>query len=235
VREAVSVTMIAIGAVVIGCGCSGSPASDRSTLDSQKTHVPSITKPPASEISYVVRKDEGEDTPIHSLVRLQLVVSGKVTRENLDSMLRQIYNEKKSGPFKYHPNDPDIALYAYTDNARADSGMGLWIAMLMSSKGDEPEVSFKDGELKSLGKPPTKRFGLTEEQRKKLIWDVTAEQDKNARKAQALYPSDILKQADWQNKRDEQTTAKFRKRNHLSRDQYSSIMVEAVEKNWPLP
>jgi len=187
-------------------------------------------------LKYTVYKDESEDNPIHSLVRLHIVVSGILDRENLTALLRAIYDEKRKGPFKYHPDDPDFSIFAYNDQQRAASMNGNWVAMLDGGHGNsEPKITVADELLASLSQKPEKRFGLTEEQRQKLMYEVEGCQDANDAAARRRYANNLDKQAEVSNQGDEDCATKIRKRYHVSASNYSKIATEAIEKKWPGP
>jgi hypothetical protein len=228
---------LAVFAATLAVGCShphgsiseqsAEPGVSAQTKNSQPSTAPLLT--------YSIIKDESEDSRLHSLVRLHLLVKGKITRQGLSNLLQKAYKERRLGPFKYHPDDPDIFLFAYTDKKKADSGMGLWIAILSSDAGAEPKLNYTEGELATVGNPPETKFGLTEARRKQLIWDVTACQDKAQSDAEKRFPNDVMKQADWSTSHDESCIDRMCKRYRVTRDNYYKIVVEANQKNWPLP
>lgn len=190
---------------------------------------------------YHVVKDESEDTPIHSLVRMHIVLDTSPTHANLTELLNWIYDQKKKGPFKYHPNDPDILIFAYTDEKRAAAGTGLWAAKLDSDSGKEPVIQVDDDFLARLNRASKpshaeeKIFGLNQAQRQQLVYDVESCQDKAMKDAERRYPNDIDKQAAYNNRLNESCIYKFRRKYHVSEDHYYKIVAEGIRNKWPDP
>ena len=171
------------------------------------------TAPATAILPYKIVKDEGEDTPIHSLVKEHILVSPPVDKQSLTDTLKAIFEMKKAGPFTYHPEDPDIALYVYDDVGKLNAGQGAWVAMLMSRKGGNPKIDFKDTIIGLSGTPQTTRFGLSEAARKGLVKEVADCEDKG-RNAEYCEPL-------------------VGKKYGISRANVKAINLEAAEKGWP--
>lgn len=197
-------------------------------------------------LTYKVWKEETHDTPLNTYVIMEIVVSGNITHEGLDVLLRGLFRQiRERKDFKYH-DQPGVQIAAYASVAHAESEAGLWIALL-NANGEEayPELSFSENQLALVAKPPEKRLGLTEKQRMAIFYEIVKAEDQSWKEAMRRYPdldpnSPLLHQRllDQSNENDRlleihknQLAAKY----GLTREQLSEIGREGADKSWPMP
>lgn len=175
----------------------------------------------ASGISVQVLKRDVTDVPLQTLVRVELLVSGRPTEAQLRVLLNQQYEIANSGRYKHHSRPTAIQIAVYKSRDHAASGSGQWLALLNYHHLSipQPTVEINMHQFTNLGKTPETRLGLTEVQRKKIFSEYVLAQDLAA---------------DRQVDRTPYENAVARKYK-LSREQLNAIVGEAQEKDWPLP
>ena len=209
--------VLLISGVALTIGCSSS-TGDQSPVQGVPSAAVSLNSSP---LDYTIIKDESEDNAIHSLVRLHILATGHLTKESLTDLLKQIYEEKRKGPFTYHPDEPDFSIFVYPDQDRTESESGSWIAMLDSNQGSEPKITVDEKLLEYLADGPKSRFGISQNQRERFYWNIVACQDK--------LPDDAGGDAQ------EGCKYKERRKYRLSQDQVDKIVVEGSVYKWPIP
>ena len=130
------------------------------------------------------------DAPVKTQVELNILVSGEITQEGLESLLYQEYQKIKARKgFKYHTFPTAVYIYAFTTRQHFESGMGQWIAMLSESHNDtKPAIRIKKDLIAKLGAKPEVRFGLSKEQREQIWRELVKAEDKATKEADAKYP-----------------------------------------------
>ena len=209
------------------------------------------TKQTAVLPSYRILDEETYDAPIKTQVAVKLLVSGEITQDGLKELLGDLYQGimAREG-FKYHESPTNVYIYAYTSKARAESG-SLWIAMLDKSYSDSsPTISINERQLALLGQEPETRFGLTEEQRITIFWEIVRAEDRASAEAMAKYPDLIpgrpgysqeafLQQLDRQFEEMDQLEERYKEelatKYGLTREQLKLIVSEGLSKDWPTP
>lgn len=234
----------------------GQPETTVSASDSVATErtmqTGLVEESPVGQLAYEILNEEVYDAPIKTQVVLEILVSGSITAEPLEKLLRTLYDEIVSRRgFQYHTNPTNVYIYAFTTRERAASGMGQWIAMIDKSFNDtSPEFSINERQLEQLGAEPETRQGLSEEERIKIFQEIVRAEDRAREEAMRRYPdlipgqpgysqdafmAQLYKQMDEQDRLTEvykdQVAAKY----GLTREQLKEIVSEGLLKDWPLP
>jgi len=199
-------------------------------------------------LTYQEWNEETHDTPLNTYVHMEIVVSGNVTREGLDALLRRLFRQiRERKDFKYH-DKPGVQIGAYTSVGQAESGAGLWIALLNANYADTyPEVSFSENQLDLLGHMPETRLGFTEQQRMTIFYESVKAEDRSWKEAMQRYPDlgpsssseefrrQSLKQVDEHYRLLEIYEQRLADKYSLTREQLDEIGGEGVNKSWPMP
>ncbi|MFQ5839586.1 MAG: hypothetical protein ACE5HK_02580, partial [Candidatus Methylomirabilales bacterium] len=152
-----------IVAILVGCGDSSDRSSGVATQDeSSSSSLAPMPKEfqPARDIKlpdFEVVMDEISDTPLKTQVELHIVVSGKITEDNLRTLLNRQYQlAMDRRGFKYHKAPTNVYIYTYDSEEKAKAGQGLWLAMLQMGpleKG-KPKLTVRPDQIVNLGKAP---------------------------------------------------------------------------------
>jgi len=255
----VTVAIVVIGVVVT---CLFSVVDYRGSRTAERTSHPireparSLAKPSRDVVvkgglSHFVLDEDVYDAPVKTQVRLEILVSGQVSKPALETLLRSLYSStRQRRGFKFHESPTHIFIYAYTSRDHAESGMGQWIAML-SRKGEnaEPEIDMNDRQLSQVGARPEERFGLSEAKRKQIFSEIVKAEDRAEKEAEAKYPlSDPSRPGDSESflRKVERYSALKEKLNEkyndelaaqygLTRQQLDEVGMEGMIKDWPFP
>ena len=246
---------VIVGGVYLAGALTKQPVAAPQTSISESPQVPQDTTLLTTDkseqlgpLTYQVWKEETHDTPLSTYVRMDIVVSGHITREGLDALLRRLFQQiRERKDFKYH-DQPGVQIGAYTSVAHAKSGMGLWIALLNAHYADTyPEVSFSENQLALLDQMPETRLGFTEEQRMTIFYEIVQAEDRSWKEAMQRYPDlspgssseefrrQLLKQADEQDRLLEIYEKRLASKYDLTREQLDEIGYEGANKSWPMP
>ena len=199
-------------------------------------------------LTYQVWKEETHDTLLNTYVRMEIVVFGTITREGLDVLLRRLFRQiRERKGFRYH-DQPGVQIAAYASVAHAESGAGLWIALLNADYADTyPEVSFSENQLDLLDHTSETQFGLTEQQRMTIFYESVKAEDQSWQEAMQKYPDlgssssserirqRLLKQVDEHYRLLKIYEQRLADKYSLTREQLDEIGREGVNKSWPMP
>jgi len=188
-------------------------------------------------LKYVVLNEEVYDAPIKTQVQLDILLSGEITEEALRTLLKNLYSSitTRNG-FKYHEHPTNIYIYAYTSRAQQQSGMGLWAGMLALSYGDKtPTVTIDKKYLATIKVGPGKKFGLSEAQRMQIFSEIVKAEDNATNAAMNKYPTDIMRQIDYERQEAEANKENLCKKYRLSKEDLDEIGIEGIKKKWPMP
>ena len=201
---------------------------------------------------YTILDEDVYDAPVKTQVVLNILVSGEISEPGLGALLNQLYSSiaTRRG-FKYHDSPTNIYIYAYTSKERAESGMGLWIAMLAKSYDDvKPTISINERQIALLDAKPEQKFGLSEAQRQQIWKEIVQAEDRAHREAEQEFPlpdpskpgyssSVFMEQLEKQIELEETLGEKYKnelaEKYGLTRDQLDAIGTEGVIKDWPFP
>lgn len=140
-----------------------------------------------------------------------------------------------------HPNA--IYLWAYVDKEQYEVDKATWLARLawnVNAGDTEPEIEVAADFLQSLDQPSEIRFGLTEEQRKRLYWELVAAEDESYRIASERVPDltaegALKRLARTQEVQFRRLRKALLKKHGVTEDETDQIVAEAVQKRWPQP
>lgn len=220
--------------------------------------VCSVVKGPSNEVERIVAADETEslttlpdyivlnedvsDAPVKTQVVMDILVSGEITKEGLETLLNDLYSSiKQRTGFEYHDHPNAIYIRAYTSQERAESGMQ--IAMLeKNAVNDSPLITINENQIAQLGAKSDEKFGLSEEQRKE-IWKAYILAERQAREeADKKYPpeqvttkEELRRLSEYEANLKDKYLEDLAKKHGLTRDQLELISIEGLEKEWPFP
>lgn len=123
---------------------------------------------------YKILNEDIYEKPGKAQVILDILVSGKITENNLKALLNKLYASvsKKTG-FKYHKHPTVIGIYVYTSEENAKHSIGFWIGKLSKTPSDtKPKIKLKKAQIKHLAKIPEKKFKLPETKRKLILSEL---------------------------------------------------------------
>ncbi|MFH1746193.1 MAG: hypothetical protein ABIG44_04030, partial [Planctomycetota bacterium] len=104
----------------------------------------------------------------------------------------------------------------------------------------EPTIRLDSSRLKAQFEESSTRFGLTEEQRKKIYWELFEIEDKARREAERKVPNpktleDFKRRANEFNKLHTRYLMQLLRKYKITDEQRVRIFVEGTQKNWPEP
>ena len=183
---------------------------------------------------YSILDEKVYDEPGKTQVRQDILVSGQISEAGLRTLLGQLYSGimARRG-FRYSKAPTNVYIYAFTSPERARSGQ--WIAMLWKHRDTGPTIDVFEGELSQLGAPDEERFGLSEDERKEIWWEVGLAGKEMWEECERLYPEwehEIWQCLDtlW-----DRIIADVAKRYDLSVEQLEEIGEEARREFWTAP
>jgi hypothetical protein len=164
--------------------------------------------------------------------KLKLIVSGKIDENGLRALMNDLYKKK---------NVNVISIFAYTSKERVASHQ--WIAMLFKARSDKnPIININNKEINAVGLKPERRFGLSEDTRKKIYLEISGVEVRALTEADRKYPptdtSNIKKNAELYNQLVDKYKARLLKKYGMTKKQYHDISYEGFSKEWlmsPLP
>lgn len=144
-----------------------------------------------------------------------------------------------------------VTIWMFASKEQYDSDAGLWLAMIVQKGDDAPwEMNIDRDQLQLLHEGPSIKFGLSEEQRKKIFWGMADDEDQAMIAAIKAYPYLDDSQPGWtadkaaeQRRRQSQHRKKIAEQYHkdapqkygLTREQLDEINIEGGKKKWPVP
>jgi hypothetical protein len=179
------------------------------------------------------------DLPIKTQIEQHIVVFGVPTEAELRlEILKRYRSAKARRGFRYHNRATNIYIYIYATKKQAAAEGGRWIGMIAMGPSDkaEPRVVINQTRLAALSQKPEGRFGLSEQERKKVFRRIAAAEDRATREAMARFPdSQVMKQINLESKLQEKYRAEIAGKYSLTEDQLLKISVEGVRKGWVFP
>lgn len=181
---------------LLSAGCSDEQ-NEQAAQHSYELSVNGSVKLPG----YKVLDRKVYDVPIKTQVQLDLLVSGNLTPAGLRNLLAKLFLETdKQGGFRCHFKPTHVFIYAYSDEERAESGSGGWVAMLSKvGEGAKPKITVNEKLLAVLKEKPVERLGLSEARRKAVWTELVRAEDRawgEAEKKHPLEPGQALKVGD---------------------------------------
>jgi len=208
--------------------------------------------PPAARtaLTYEIVKEHVDDTFIKTEVYLKVVVSGNVTEAGLRQLLDELYSKvaARTG-FRYHSRPNSIFVYAYASNEHAASGPFMG-AIMKSASETQPSVMIDEQQIAEWGKPPETKFGLSEDQRRRIWTETIRAEDRAAKEAEERYPEpdplgpsysqaaaweQLDKQLDVEERLSKEYKAGVARKHGITDAQLREIGIEGSTKSWPFP
>jgi len=249
------VTLIAITIIVVSAQNSDSSSGDAEPIVAVVAEQPVEVKPSLSEARaalprYEILQDEPSEMVGKAQVALSVLLKDKPQESQLRALLNDLFRQsmKRTGfRFRKHPT----AVYIYIYESPNHYQSGGWLAMLSYNEnvGDRtPNIDVCDEALRALHRPQV-RFGLTEEQRREIFWEIVVLEDKARKEAETLYPEPELgpsfskvlfrdaieKQQQHAASLREQYEEILRRQYRLTKEEVDDIGIEGVTKHWPMP
>ena len=167
--------------------------TDSAKTDNAKTEnseLPDINISGIMEITTL--NEDFSESPAKTQIVRNLIVSGSLSEINLRDLMNDQFQELSHWDnLQYHDEPTHIFIYAYVTIDHAEAVMGQWIAMLSKiGEGQEPNIQVNERQLAYINTKPEERFGLLEEQRKKIFQELFLAERKASIEAEEEYPID---------------------------------------------
>lgn len=196
---------------------------------------PDVTTHDPIEFSLV--SEEVEDMPIKTQVVQHVIVSGFPSAEQVEFELAERFDHisQRSG-FEYHENPTNIYIYIYETAEQAAAGQGLWIGMLEMRQGAEFSTIINTERLAAMSAAPVERFGLSEDERRQIFFDLAAAEVRAREEAMSQIPdSRIHEQLELERSLRDRYTQQLLDHWKLTEGELGPIKVEAYEGGWVAP
>jgi len=137
--------------------------------------------------------EDFSESPAKTQIVRNLIVSGSLSEINLRDLMNDQFQELLNWDnIQYHDEPTHIFIYAYVTIEHAEAGMGQWIAMLSKiGAGQEPSIQVNERQLAYINTEPEERFGLIEEERRKIYQELFVAERKASREAEEEYPINL--------------------------------------------
>ncbi len=183
--------------------------------------------------------DEPLDTPGKTQVQLHVTVEKQPSEDDLRTLLLWLFEgvKNRSGfEFRAHPNA--IYIFVYTASRYDPNQTGGWIGRIAynENSGDtKPQVDISDLRLDAQFQKETRKFGLSEDQRKKIFYEAVGLEDKASMEAGKKYPNDLKRQSEECNRLREMYRKQLLRKFKITKEVEFQIGLEGIAKNWPMP
>jgi hypothetical protein len=194
----------------------------------------------APETRYTILKEERARDSMNA----SLLAKPGITELEIIEALK----EQDAAYKRFYPN-AIIWMFATREQYEADAG--LWLGMIIRREDGSPwEMNIDREQLQTLREGPSEKFGMSEEQRKKIYWTMANDEDNAMIEAIKAYPYLDDAQPGWsvdlaaeqlkrQGKQRRTLSGKCHdeapKKYNLTREQLDQINVEGGKKKWPIP
>lgn len=187
-------------------------------------------------------------------VIMRVLIAEDVSEMGLRTLLNQVYySEKARRGFRHFDYPRDIEILAFTSIEHAESEMGQWIARLTNiNESGKPEIGLNDRQIANLRATPERKWGLSQDKRKRIWREMIISDDRASREAEIKYPlpgrngaEDELKESEVESRLvsryayEKMLINSFRKgiagKYDLTLKQLDEISVEGTSKDWPYP
>jgi hypothetical protein len=202
---------------------------------------------------YDIVVDTPYDAPVKTQVELRVVVTEKPTPAQLRAMLETLFgNVRRRTGFKYHSHPTAVYIYVHAKQCVDTRGDG-WIGMLAFNDAlgkDGPDITINIDRLDAVFLPPEDKFGLTEEQRKRVYWELAAIEDNARVTAEEKHPLPkpnapgyseeevsfaVRKQRQLAGRIESMHKRRLGEQYELTEEQLLKIATEGTLKGWPMP
>ncbi|HPF38965.1 MAG TPA: hypothetical protein PK093_10000 [Phycisphaerae bacterium] len=133
-----------------------------------------------------------------------------------------------------------VFIFAYARQRYHAEAAGSWVGQLYFTEGKgkqakEPEINISEERLAIMFEPDEDRFGLTEEQRKKVFYRLVEAEDRAMDRAGAN-AADVSKyDGEMALRLEEKYIKRICKKYKITREQAKQIAMEGAQKGWPMP
>ena len=192
------------------------------------------TDPRIDESRFRLVDEVVDDLPLKTQIEQHIVATLPTNQGQIESeLLARFQTLKERTGFRHHRHPTNIYLYIYETEEQARAGQGLWLAMLSYRTPREPSVQISQARIDALGNPPEARLGMTEANRRSLWREMVQLEERAESEARRRIPDTrILEQGELQVRLAEQYRDELATAHGLSRDDLTSIMVEAFNEGW---
>ncbi|MDX1830545.1 MAG: hypothetical protein R3342_13475 [Lutibacter sp.] len=202
---------------------------------------------PKDLIKYSVLKEGISDTPIKVQISSDILIEEKdsITEEKLKSLLNYLYQVKiNQTGFDYGENPNTIAIYAYTSKSKAESGNGLWIAMISKMYDDKnPKFDLNETQFKSLKEIKENKWNLTYNQRKEIWKKIILAERKAQKDADIKYSltgSNVTQEViennvTYMRKQKEKYEKEIMSESKITEEILEKIGIEGITNGWEFP
>ena len=175
--------------------------------------------------NYEVVAKEEDRAPIKKQVTWKAVVKEEAPELALLTLIQKLYSEALTEQKNKYQEEPDrVYVYIYPSKESSEAGTGAWVIMLEKGPEDaEPKVQINGERLRQLGQPAVSRFGLSEEERKRVFQEIVRAEDG----AYSDHGQDENKE--------EKEKSRIAKKWGLTPEQLGEIATEGLAKGWRLP
>lgn len=183
-----------------------------------------------------ILKDESYETSGKAQVEYHVLVGEEhLSKETLTLLLQQFYEKAtKVKGWKYHSAPTVIAIYMYTSKQHFESDLGNRIAQIVKIPSQsEPEYTFHEGQLRNIGKPQEEKWGISEEQRRYIYGLIGQAEMRAIEEADKAFPDFGEDHLDMVETLTKKYYEEIMQKYNLTEDQFSEIIPEGLEKNWP--
>ncbi|HPM75702.1 MAG TPA: hypothetical protein PK961_01330 [bacterium] len=147
--------------------------------------------PPADLPIYTVLARNVVDTAARGEIALDVLVISHLQREALERLLRFLERQiAQPGALKHRPQLDRLTIAAFTSEEHWQSETKQWIALLERDGAQPARVQCNENAIKALADHPTYRFGLAEETRRAIYYQIVAAENEAARLTEKQFPTD---------------------------------------------
>ncbi|MBX3493405.1 MAG: hypothetical protein KF899_10605 [Parvibaculum sp.] len=192
----------------------------------------------ADDVMFSLLDEEIYDVQIKTQIAQNIVVLGLPSEAEIRTELTDRYRAAMARRgFEYHNPATNIYIYIYGSEEQARAGQGLWVGMLAKSalNNGEPQITISESRLAALSNAPEDRFGLSEDQRKRVFRETVASENRATKEAMARVPnSELMKQIQLEGELMEKYKGEVARKYGLSEEQMLQISVEGIKSGWPM-
>jgi hypothetical protein len=181
-----------------------------------------------------ILKEEVVDIPLKVKVMESVLIKGDVNKEGLLSLLADRYDKTRLRTgFRHHSHPTNIYIYVYAIEP-PPTRPHEWVAMLAKSYIDsEPTLTIDDRRLAALKEPSQKRFGLSDQQRRKVYMEQWGAVRRANKEAERKIPHDEAQQFLFARELEKRYTAEVAAKHGLTDIQKTELFLEGEAKGWP--
>jgi hypothetical protein len=174
---------------------------------------------------------------------VSILVSKNIKEAEVVSTLKNVFAN-------YKKTNSKVLILMFTSKEQYESQTGLWLALLSSEGENLFDIDIDQDQLQYLHAKPEDKFGLTEELRKNIYWQIGAEECRVNVEALKTFPypdehlpgwsfEEVRRQSEKQEKRKQMLLGAYKmevvQKNGLTIEQLNEVSAEGKKKKWPVP